>query len=255
MSTTSLKYTGPAVKLEPIDQYNSVPSQKSTAAFKCELCSREFNLKNLLIQHVTEYHKLPFSVVKSERNTTLTNSSLISIHSHTTQSQVSGSVPSVTCHICQKPFKYRSVLIRHLRTHSNERPFKCISCPKAFKSKYEIKIHHQRFHNIAKPFQCNLCKKSFKTRSDLGSHQRVHSDVRPYSCNLCERLFKIRGNLKKHYKCHSDVRPFQCNVCDKCFKTKYVLENHQRNHSESRQFQCNLCPKSFKTQGNLTVHQ
>eukprot|EP01083_Nonionella_stella_P268821 909057_1 len=190
MSTTSLKYTGPAVKLEPIDQYNSVPSQKSTAAFKCELCSREFNLKNLLIQHVTEYHKLPFSVVKSERNTTLTNSSLISIHSHTTQSQVSGSVPSLKCKICQKTFKYRSVLMLHLRAHSNERPFKCSSCPKAFKFKNNLKIHQQRFHSVAKPFQCSLCQKSFKFRNDVTNHQKIHSNERPTQCNLCDKSFK-----------------------------------------------------------------
>eukprot|EP01083_Nonionella_stella_P005289 15297_1 len=218
MSRTSLSYSGPAVKLEPIDQYHSITSQKSTAAFKCELCSQEFNLKNRLIEHVTEYHKLSFSVVKSEENTTLTNSSLISIHSHTTQSQVSGSVPSLKCKICQKTFKYRSVLMLHLRAHSNERPFKCSSCPKAFKFKNNLKIHQQRFHSVAKPFQCSLCQKSFKIISDLCAHQRVHSDARPCLCNLCQKSFKTRQDLKKHQVVHSNARPYSCNLCGKSFK-------------------------------------
>eukprot|EP01083_Nonionella_stella_P268820 909055_1 len=190
MSITSLKHSDRAVKLEPMDQYNTVPSQKSTDAFKCELCSQEFNLKNRLIQHVTDYHKLSFSVVKYERNPTLTNSSLISIHSHTTQSQVSGSVPSLKCQICQKACKNRSSLMQHLRTHSNERQFKCSSCPKAFKFKNNLKIHQQRFHSVAKPFQCSLCQKSFKFRNDVTNHQKIHSNERPTQCNLCDKSFK-----------------------------------------------------------------
>eukprot|EP01083_Nonionella_stella_P082224 226949_1 len=52
-STSTIKSENP-VKVESID---SVPTQPSTGAFRCEYCDEEFQMKAHLIQHVYDNHR------------------------------------------------------------------------------------------------------------------------------------------------------------------------------------------------------
>ena len=38
------------------------------------------------------------------------------------------------CDVCEKVFRYPSLLARHMRTHTNERPYECDVCEKRFTS-------------------------------------------------------------------------------------------------------------------------
>jgi len=49
--------------------------------------------------------------------------------------------PSTTCPICRKKFACRSALEIHLRSHTKERPFKCVVCGRAFGTKGNMKQH------------------------------------------------------------------------------------------------------------------
>eukprot|EP01083_Nonionella_stella_P241538 843409_1 len=125
--------SGTAVKSEPIDQSNIIPPQKSTSAFKCQLCVQEFNIKDHLIQHVINYHNMPLATVKSEGNSEPSRLLPIPSHSQRTQSQTSCTFPKFKCAVCTKSFTYQSKLIQHEISHSDERPFQCNSCKKTFK--------------------------------------------------------------------------------------------------------------------------
>ncbi|KFM65865.1 Homeotic protein spalt-major, partial [Stegodyphus mimosarum] len=50
-------------------------------------------------------------------------------------------IPKHFCHICQKPFSSASALQIHNRTHSGEKPFKCVVCGRAFTTKGNLKVH------------------------------------------------------------------------------------------------------------------
>jgi len=74
-----------------------------------------------------------------------------------------------SCHICQKVFKARTDLRKHLRLHTEDK------CAK-----------------------CDICGKKFVSPSHLENHRRIHTGERPYACSDCGQGFKQKGQLKRH---------------------------------------------------------
>uniref|UniRef100_A0A3P8S8S0 C2H2-type domain-containing protein n=1 Tax=Amphiprion percula TaxID=161767 RepID=A0A3P8S8S0_AMPPE len=70
-----------------------------------------------------------------------------------------------TCSVCNKNFRIKSILTRHMKTHTGE-----------------------------KPYSCSVCGKSFIQRSYLQTHMNSHSGQKPYRCSflLCVFFFFLK---------------------------------------------------------------
>ncbi|KAG7253354.1 hypothetical protein CRUP_026625, partial [Coryphaenoides rupestris] len=70
------------------------------------------------------------------------------------------------CPYCSKEFKKPSDLVRHIRIHTHEKPFKCKQCFRAFAVKSTLTAH-MKTHTGVKAFECPYCRKCFSTSGSM----------------------------------------------------------------------------------------
>ncbi|NIG58604.1 zinc finger protein [Pontoporia blainvillei] len=105
------------------------------------------------------------------------------------------------CPYCAKEFRKPSDLVRHIRIHTHEKPFKCPQCFRAFAVKSTLTAH-VKTHSGVKAFKCQCCMKSFSTSGSLKVHVRLHTGVRPFACPHCDKKFRTSGHRKTHIASH-----------------------------------------------------
>ncbi len=153
-----------------------------------------------------------------------------------------------TCTLCKKTFTRKFLLVRHILTHTGERPYKCHHCEKAF-STTSIRDVHERTHTGEKPFQCGFCAKQFTTSYNLAQHQRIHAEERAYKCTLCDKSFKQRSTLQRHQPVHMKKKPFQCPDCNK----SYTRRQNLNKHIKSRHPHLQLSPMIINTEQDASA--
>nr|XP_015212650.1 PREDICTED: zinc finger protein 236 isoform X2 [Lepisosteus oculatus] len=105
------------------------------------------------------------------------------------------------CTYCPKSFKKPSDLVRHVRIHTGEKPYKCDECGKRFTVKSTLDCH-VKTHTGQKLFNCHMCNTSFSTKGSLKVHMRLHTGSKPFKCPFCELRFRTSGHRKTHIQCH-----------------------------------------------------
>lgn len=178
---------------------------------------------------------------------------------------------------CLKKFNRPARLLAHLRSHNNERPFKCTyeGCEKAYADKKHLNGHVLSAHDKDKvKFTCPTCSKGFATGQRLKRHALVHEGEERYKCRdypPCTQSFRKHQTLQRHImKDHLGEKPYKCTHqgCGEGYDTANALKSHTtRAHGELR-FWCTECaavegdeagtglskPMGFTTQWLLEQH-
>ena len=153
-------------------------------------------------------------------------------------------IESLVCHICEHKSVDKHSLKRHMRVHSNEKPYKCELCDWSSKWSGELSRHMSR-HSGEKRFKCNVCNFRTAFKSNLGAHMRKHTGEKPFACDKCDFRTARRFNLKKHQrKMHSsevavqessglqkDEKPFKCELCDHRSSSEQAIQRHMKAHN------------------------
>lgn len=220
---------------------------------KCYVCGDVLpSLKELRFHSKTHLYKDEYICNHPECNSSFKKFSSLNAHiyvKHTDEKPFK-------CSYCSKAFKRNYYLINHMRIHTGDKPYKCNYCEYAGKQIGALQTHIANVHSIDKPYKCDICEYSTKSKESLKDHIKAHENKKGYKCNYsgCNKAFNQASGLLVHAKIH--LGSYSCTKCNKAFGSKNIWEAHMNAHKGLKPYLCPHGMCSFSTNGknNLTKH-
>lgn len=257
---------------------NHLHAHKTNSLLLCTRCGQYFGLRKLNF-HQKNCVEPEFQTGLSSSKTDLSKSTSEisqSIRKVATQSSATKML-RLKCPQCTRRFRYRSLLLRHLVSHTGLQPYACVHCGHRYRSK-TMCLQHEA-----------LCDKEGEANVESDGAQRFNKsqrDEEEYKCKFCTKTFLKPRNLRRHILTHNEVKPYRCKACDSCFSRYDHLKVHQNRckgrkarlevcipkislddvgrgwqtkfgieASEKQEtFECEICSRSFSTQSKLSRH-
>jgi KRAB domain-containing zinc finger protein len=238
-----------------LDQRHSSGAGQSTQrvnkGYVCNVCNQVFTHRSRLVRHklthVRYNAKYSTTTMYDERRSQTGNRCRNSV------AQLMNRKSLCHCDICGLAVRCKSEVVKHMRTHTGEKPYACDVCKRAFSLHKNLTVH-MRTHTGEKPYACDLCKRAFSVHKNLTRHMRTHTGEKPYACEVCNRAFSQYINLTIHMRTHTEQKPYACDVCSRAFSQYINLTIHMRTHTGEKPYACEVCNKAFSLNKNLTRH-
>lgn len=151
--------------------------------FECKICEKTFSTRSVLWQHnrLTHQNDKGLHGIKRSRNSGKMQkcsfcdeifNTLSELHEHNDAYHAN---EFHECRLCGSSYKRIWV---HMRSHAKKKPFTCEYCDRQFKYRLSL-VKHLSVHTGVKPYKCGSCKEKFVNSTD---HQR-HQCAQPTSCD------------------------------------------------------------------------
>ncbi|ERS97245.1 hypothetical protein HMPREF1624_06576 [Sporothrix schenckii ATCC 58251] len=165
---------------------------------------------------------------------------------------------------CPKTFNRPARLTAHLRSHTNDRPFKCTQCPKTYLEEKHLRQHIKGSHSQERQYFCSECDKAFLTATRLRRHAAVHEGQERFRCrgyDGCTRTFRKHQTLQRHIRVdHLHQPAFVCTheitnpgvggasgtkmPCKAVFESAGALRRHVERDHTAPKFWCEECGRA-----------
>ncbi|GJQ68441.1 hypothetical protein Trydic_g4841 [Trypoxylus dichotomus] len=163
------------------------------------------------------------------------------------------------CTMCDRVYKRKGNLDKHIFAHKNEKLFSCSHCH--FKSNrrgclnsHVISKHRIDLRTGTKIFKCKICYEEFSERTALTMHMRaVHDDKKPYQCEYCDLRYSWPESLMKHTRIHTGENLHTCQICKRVFVERRKLVQHINTHL-GKGFPCSKCHYRPQSLAALNTH-
>lgn len=179
------------------------------AVLKCVLCKVNFqeqihlknhmkrhNRKNVISQDLEARPNNLLSRPEDFMAMALNNDNENLINGSKGHNNVTIGVMPFTCKYCQKSFKFKYQLQRHMRLHN---VYQCGGCSRTF-SELQSMMTHSKKHTGEKEFECRECRAKFTRKADLKRHGLVHVGNILHKCPVCSARFSMLQTFTRHLK-------------------------------------------------------
>lgn len=236
-----------------------------------EGCTKEFRSKIGLDNHMAHHSGDPqFNCEKCGK----LFYSLLQLKNHSRTHRKANSLTSnepkalhYRCKPCGRKYRDESALSRHqLACTPIEKKHACTfkSCQKAFKFRSELKKHLNR-HLNGPQYECDQCGKMFYYKHSLGRHKMTHdgsedmprSQPEPFMCKTHGKMCHPGESATDGKECKKvyGAGEFYCHICGEKFRTKIGFSKHIRFlHELKYQITCHICGKGMRADSQLQRH-
>uniref|UniRef100_A0A182QBB8 Protein krueppel n=1 Tax=Anopheles farauti TaxID=69004 RepID=A0A182QBB8_9DIPT len=169
--------------------------------YECAVCGKAFRLQQMLARHKRKMH------IKIYR-----------------------------CPHCPRKFAYKSLLAKHLPTHTLEKPYHCAHCSLAYTQRVNLQVHMRRKHPQVVNDQAIKKVAISKVANEPESQQSEQNDedeeevVQAYECEQCGKRFSRKPTLLAHLEGHANgtaPRTYDCEQCGLSLSGLTALQRHR----------------------------
>ncbi|XP_050082896.1 zinc finger protein 493-like [Anopheles aquasalis] len=130
------------------------------------------------------------------------------------------------CGKCEKMFKTRQALQKHMMYHIGQLPYRCDECGVQFMRIGQLSFHKSRYHGDSAPtivnrVSCDYCPRIFLRKQDLASHYfMVHGKDR------AEQPYRTDDDPSPEQRKKSKRKEYWCQGCGSLFDRYRKCERH-----------------------------
>ncbi|CAH8862319.1 unnamed protein product [Trichobilharzia szidati] len=158
------------------------------------------------------------------------------------------------CCECDRRFKSKSVLRRHVRVVHEGVTYPCEQCGKSFSRKWNLKQHINSVHE-RQIFQCDNCEKSFSSKNILLRHVRSSHEGVCYKCDQCDKSFSRKYDLNQHVVYWHYESYLKSKNLNGISLKEDTLQEPVEIPQQSALFKCEQCDEIFSSMSRLREHR